>query len=142
MGVLRSSYAQFTLADTKALVAKPATVSWEVAGSLASAGGTALTALDRLQVTEGETVLIHAAAGGVGTFAVQLAVARGAKVISTASGRNDERLREFGAVPVTYGEGLRTARSARYDAHRTPSPDHGDHPAQRGDSPATPPPAW
>lgn len=100
------SYAQFTLADTKALVVKPATVSWEVAGSIASAGGTALTALDRLQVTEGETVLIHAAAGGVGTFAVQLAVARGAKVIGTASERNHDRLREFGAIPVTYGEGL------------------------------------
>ncbi|QYN33782.1 NADP-dependent oxidoreductase [Pseudonocardia sp. DSM 110487] len=103
---LTGSYAQFALADSGALVAKPATVPWEVAGSLASGGGTAWTALDRLKVTEGETVLIHAAAGGVGTFAVQLAVARGARVIGTAGERNHDRLREFGAIPVTYGEGL------------------------------------
>jgi NADPH:quinone reductase-like Zn-dependent oxidoreductase len=103
---LTGSYAQFALADSGALVAKPATVPWEVAGSLASGGGTAWTALDRLKVTEGETVLIHAAAGGVGTFAVQLAVARGARVIGTASERNHDRLREFGAIPVTYGEEL------------------------------------
>jgi NADPH:quinone reductase-like Zn-dependent oxidoreductase len=75
---LTGSFAQFALADPGALIAKPATVPWDVAGSLASAGGTAWTALDRLKVTESETVLIHAAAGGVGTFAVQLAVARGA----------------------------------------------------------------
>ncbi|MET8163775.1 NADP-dependent oxidoreductase [Streptomyces sp. NPDC005329] len=103
---LTPSYAQFALADPAALVAKPASLSWEVAGSLAGAGGTALTALDRLKVTEGETVLIHAASGGVGTFAVQLAVARGAKVIGTASERNHDLLRRLGAVPVTYGEGL------------------------------------
>ncbi|MET8276601.1 MULTISPECIES: NADP-dependent oxidoreductase [unclassified Streptomyces] len=103
---LTPSYAQFALADPAALVAKPASVSWEVAGSLAGAGGTALTALDRLKVTEGETVLIHAASGGVGTFAVQLAVARGAKVIGTASERNHDLLRQLGAVPVTYGERL------------------------------------
>ena len=103
---LTGSYAQFTLAEAGALAVKPATVPWEVAGSLAGAGGTAVTALDRLRIAEGETVLIHAAAGGVGSFAVQLAVARGAKVIGTASERNHGRLREFGAVPVTYGEGL------------------------------------
>ena len=103
---LTGSYAQFTLAEAVALAVKPATVPWEVAGSLAGAGGTAVPALDRLRIAEGETVLIHAAAGGVGSFAVQLAVARGAKVIGTASERNHGRLREFGAVPVTYGEGL------------------------------------
>lgn len=103
---LIGSYAQFALADAGALVAKPATVPWEVAGSFAGAGSTAWTALDQLKVTEGETVLIHAAAGGVGTFAVQLAVARGTRVIGTASERNHDRLREFGAIPVTYGEGL------------------------------------
>ena len=55
----------------------------------------------------GETLLIHAAAGGVGTFAVQLAVARGARVIGTASEANFEYLRSIGAEPVSYGEGLR-----------------------------------
>ncbi|MGO4747229.1 zinc-binding dehydrogenase [Streptomyces sp. 2MCAF27] len=49
---------------------------------------------------------LAAAVGGVGTFAVQLAVARGARVIGTASERNHEQLRSFGVEPVTYGKGL------------------------------------
>jgi NADPH:quinone reductase-like Zn-dependent oxidoreductase len=100
------AYAQAAVADAAALVSKPATVSWEAAGVLAGSGGTAWTVLDRLKVGKGETLLIHAAAGGVGTFAVQLAVARGARVIGTASEGNHEQLRSLGAIPVTYGEGL------------------------------------
>ena len=100
------AYAQAAVADITALVLKPATVPWEVAGTLAGSGGTAWTVLNRLNVTKGETLLIHAAAGGVGTFAVQLAVARGARVIGTASEANHEQLRSLGAIPVTYGEGL------------------------------------
>lgn len=100
------SYAQSALADPAALVARPASVPWEVAGTLAGTGITAWVALDKLKVTEGETLLVHAAAGGVGTFAVQLAVARGARVIGTASEPNHEQLRSLGAEPVTYGEGL------------------------------------
>ncbi|MER6957635.1 NADP-dependent oxidoreductase [Streptomyces sp. NPDC000618] len=103
---LTPSYAQFALADPAALVAKPASVAWEVAGSIVGAGSTAWGVLDRLKVTEGETLLVHAAAGGVGTFAVQLAVARGARVIGTASEGNHEQLRSLGAEPVTYGPGL------------------------------------
>ncbi|MFC4069975.1 NADP-dependent oxidoreductase [Actinoplanes subglobosus] len=53
-----------------------------------------------------ETVLIHGAAGGVGGVAVQLAVARGATVIGTASAANHDYLRSLGAIPVAYGEGL------------------------------------
>jgi NADPH:quinone reductase-like Zn-dependent oxidoreductase len=79
------AYAQLAIADAAALVSKLAAVPWDVAGTLAGSGGTACAALERLSVTEGETLLIHAAAGGVGTFAVQLAVARGARVIGTAS---------------------------------------------------------
>ncbi|MFJ9711726.1 NADP-dependent oxidoreductase [Streptomyces sp. NPDC101234] len=103
---LTPSYAQFALADPAALVARPSTVPWQVAGALAGAGGTAWAVLERLKVTEGETVLIHAAAGGVGTFAVQLAVARGARVIGTAGERNHGLLRDLGALPVTYMPGL------------------------------------
>ncbi|ANS70420.1 zinc-binding alcohol dehydrogenase [Streptomyces lincolnensis] len=103
---LTPSFAHSALADPAKLAAKPATVSWAVAGSVAVAGGTASAVLDRLKVGDGETVLIHAAAGGVGTFAVQLAVARGARVIGTARERNHGLLRGLGAVPVTYGEGL------------------------------------
>ncbi|MFD8007897.1 NADP-dependent oxidoreductase [Streptomyces mirabilis] len=100
------SYAQSALADPAALVAKPASVPWEVAGSLAGPGITAWEVLDKLEIAKGETLLVHAAAGGVGTFAVQLAVARGARVIGTASEGNHEQLRSFGAEPVTYGAGL------------------------------------
>ncbi|MEV4016827.1 NADP-dependent oxidoreductase [Nonomuraea angiospora] len=100
------SYAQFALADPAALVAKPASVPWEVAGTLAGAGITAWEALNKLKVTRGETLLVHAAAGGVGTFAVQLAVDRGVHVIGTASEGNHEQLRSLGVKPVTYGKGL------------------------------------
>ncbi|MEV5847486.1 NADP-dependent oxidoreductase [Streptomyces sp. NPDC051985] len=103
---LTPSYAQFALADPAALISKPGTVPWHAAGALAGAGGTAWAVLERLKVTEGETVLIHAAAGGVGTFAVQLAAARGARVIGTAGERNHGLLRDLGALPVTYGPGL------------------------------------
>ncbi|WP_250286027.1 NADP-dependent oxidoreductase [Frankia sp. CiP1_Cm_nod2] len=103
---LTASYAQFALADPAALVAKPAEVPWETAGSLAGAGGTAWKVLELLAVTAGETLLIHAAAGGVGVLAVQLAVARGVRVIGTASESNHELLRSIGAIPVTYGDGL------------------------------------
>ncbi|WP_329388036.1 NADP-dependent oxidoreductase [Streptomyces sp. NBC_01716] len=100
------SYAQFALADPAALVAKPASVPWEVAGTLAGTGITAWEVLNKLKVAQGETLLVHAAAGGVGTFAVQLAVDRGVRVIGTASEGNHEQLRSLGAEPVTYGKGL------------------------------------
>jgi NADPH:quinone reductase-like Zn-dependent oxidoreductase len=103
---LTPAYAQLALADPASLVAKPAEVPWEVAGSLAGAGGTAWNVLEELGVTKGETLLIHAATGGVGTFAVQLAVARGARVIGTAGEQHQEQLRSLGAIPVTYGPGL------------------------------------
>jgi NADPH:quinone reductase-like Zn-dependent oxidoreductase len=62
--------------------------------------------LKQLRVKAGETLLIHGAAGGVGTFAVQIAAAHGVTVIGTASERNHEYLRSIGAIPVTYGDGL------------------------------------
>ncbi|WP_018788119.1 NADP-dependent oxidoreductase [Micromonospora sp. CNB394] len=85
---------------------KPAKMSWAEAGVLTASGQTAYTALDELRVGSGDTLLIHAAAGGVGSFAVQLAQARGARVIGTASERNHDYLRSLGATPVTYGPGL------------------------------------
>ncbi|RYF61277.1 MAG: NADP-dependent oxidoreductase [Comamonadaceae bacterium] len=100
------SYAQFALAESASLIRKPTAVPWAVAGSLAAAGGTAWTVLDRLGISAGETLLIHAAAGGVGTFAAQLAVARGARVIGTASEGNHDYLRTIGVEPVAYGDGL------------------------------------
>ncbi|HUZ55338.1 MAG TPA: zinc-binding dehydrogenase [Streptosporangiaceae bacterium] len=69
-------------------------------------GATAWHGLVATGVSDGETVLIHGGAGGVGIMAVQLAVARGATVIATASPARHEFLRELGAVPVAYGPGL------------------------------------
>lgn len=103
---LTPALSESALADPANLVTKPADISWEVAGSLAGAGGTAWTVLNLLEIRAGETLLVHAAAGGVGTFAVQLAVARGARVIGTASDSNFDYLRSLGAEPVRYGSGL------------------------------------
>ncbi|MFL0239131.1 NADP-dependent oxidoreductase [Mycobacterium sp. SMC-17] len=100
------SFADLALAEAAELVRKPEGVSWEVAGSLAGAGGTAYTVLKKLGVKAGDTLLVHAAAGGVGTFAVQLAKAQGVNVIGTAGESNHEYLRSLGATPVTYGDGL------------------------------------
>ncbi len=100
------SYATSALATAGALLAKPAGLPWEVAAGLGGAGGTAWKVLERLAVSEDDTLLVHAAAGGVGTFAVQLAVARGARVIGTAGTANHDLLRSWGAIPVTYGDGL------------------------------------
>ncbi|MCS7475596.1 NADP-dependent oxidoreductase [Umezawaea endophytica] len=85
---------------------KPAAWSWEEAGGAAGAVETATRVLDRLVVGAGHTLLVQGAAGGVGTVAVQLAVARGARVIGTASERNHDLLRSLGAEPTTYGTGL------------------------------------
>jgi NADPH:quinone reductase len=57
-------------------------------------------------VHQGDTVLIHGGAGGVGVMAVQLAVARGATVVATASPGRHDFLRQLGAIPVAYGDGL------------------------------------
>jgi NADPH:quinone reductase-like Zn-dependent oxidoreductase len=100
------AYTTAALANAEALVPRPAGLPWEVAAGLGSAGGTAWKVLERLGVRAGETLLVHAAAGGVGTFAVQLALARGVRVIGTAGERNHDLLRGYGAIPVLYGDGL------------------------------------
>ncbi|MFD6093015.1 NADP-dependent oxidoreductase [Oerskovia sp. NPDC060338] len=98
--------AELVAAPVRTLARKPSSWTWEQAAGAPLAGLTALQTIDRAGVTSGQTVLVHAAAGGVGSMAVQIAVARGARVIGTASERNHEYLRSLGAEPVTYGEGL------------------------------------
>ncbi|MGV9271620.1 NADP-dependent oxidoreductase [Kitasatospora sp. NPDC003701] len=100
------SHAEFVTVDGSQLVPKPAGMPWEQAGSLSASGQTAHVALTQLGVGPGDTVLVHGASGGVGTVAVQLARAWGATVIGTASERNHDYLRELGAIPVAYGDGL------------------------------------
>ena len=85
---------------------KPESLSFEQAAGLLLVGGTAWHLLTNTDVGTGDTVLIHGASGGVGLMAVQLAVARGAKVIATASPARHDQLRGYGAEPVAYGEGL------------------------------------
>jgi NADPH:quinone reductase-like Zn-dependent oxidoreductase len=88
------------------LVVKPPQLSFPAAAALVAAGQTASGALTQLGVTAGDVLLVHAAAGSVGTVAVQLARLAGATVIGTASPANHEYLRELGAVPVAYGDDL------------------------------------
>jgi enoyl reductase len=106
LGPVPGGYADTVIADPALLAAKPASLSWAKAGVLSASGQTASTALELLNLAEGETLLLHAAAGGVGQFAIQLATARGARVIGTASEQNHEFVRSLGAVPVAYGPGL------------------------------------
>jgi NADPH:quinone reductase-like Zn-dependent oxidoreductase len=103
----RGTYAELVSAPVRTLGRKPARLSWAEAGGLPLAGLTAYQALVKaLGVNEDDTVLIHAASGGVGSFAVQIALARGARVIGTAGPRNHDHLRSLGAEPVAYGPGL------------------------------------
>ena len=101
-----AGYSEQVIVDASDVGHKPASLSFEQAAGLLLAGGTAWHLLTATRVGEGDTVLIHGAGGGVGLFAVQLAVARGAKVIGTASPARHEQLRGYGATPVAYGDGL------------------------------------
>ncbi|MEV5551503.1 NADP-dependent oxidoreductase [Streptomyces sp. NPDC052309] len=108
------AYAEFVAAHVRMLALKPAALTWEQAAGVPLAGLTAYQAIKRVGVGAGDTVLVHAAAGGVGSLGVQIAVALGARVIGTASARNHDFVRGLGAEPVTYGPGLvdRVARLA------------------------------
>ena len=105
--VEHGTYAELVSAPVRTLARKPSALDWAQAGGLPLAGLTAYQALVRaLRLRTGETVLVHAAAGGVGHLAVQIAVALGARVIGTAGPRNHDYLRGLGAEPVAYGDGL------------------------------------
>lgn len=86
--------------------AKPASMSWTEAGAAGTSIETATRALDLLGVRDGATLVVDGAAGGVGSVAVQLAVARGARVIGTGRAESFEFIAGLGATPVEYGEGL------------------------------------
>ncbi len=93
--------AELVPAPERTVTAKPASLSFEEAAAIPLAGLTAYQALtEALEVRAGERVLVHAASGGVGHLAVQIAVALGAEVVATASGRNHDFLRGLGASEV------------------------------------------
>ena len=98
--------AELLVAPAANTIIKPAELAWEPAGALSSGGQTADTILEMLSVGPSDTLLVHAAAGGVGTLAVQLARQRGAQVIGTGSPDSHDHIRSPGATPVTYGRGL------------------------------------
>ncbi|UGT42372.1 NADP-dependent oxidoreductase [Nocardia yamanashiensis] len=106
IGRAEGAYAGVVTLPAAKTVPKPAELSWEVASGLLSTGGTAVHLLAATRVAAGDTVLVHGAAGSVGALAAQLAVARGARVIGTASAGRHERLRGYGVEPVEYGPGL------------------------------------
>ncbi|WP_413755381.1 NADP-dependent oxidoreductase [Streptomyces sp. MMBL 11-3] len=100
------SYAQYALADASVLAPKPAGLEWTRAAALPVASDGAERVLDLLDIKAGETLLIHGASGALGTVAVQLAVARGARVIGTAGPANQDYVTSLGATALVYGEGL------------------------------------
>jgi NADPH:quinone reductase-like Zn-dependent oxidoreductase len=114
----RASHAELVLVEQDNLVPRPPSLPWEQAGALFVTGTTAYAVIRAVALGEGDTVVISAAAGGVGTIAVQLARLRGARVIGLASEPHHEWLTEHGVIPVTYGDGA--AERIRRAAGREP----------------------
>jgi len=116
----RASQAELVVVDAGHLTAKPPAVPWEVAGALFVVGTTAWAAVHAVAPEKGETVVVAGAAGGVGTLAVQLAGEAGARVVGLASKPHHDWLRDHGAVPVAYGDGvadrIRAAAGGTVDA--------------------------
>lgn len=104
--VAGGTYAEYVTVPVSAIAHVPDGVDDDQAAGLPLAGLTALRCLERLELSNQDTLLIHAASGGVGRIAAQLAVHTGATVIGTAGEQNHQRLREMGVTPVEYGDGL------------------------------------
>jgi NADPH:quinone reductase-like Zn-dependent oxidoreductase len=92
--------AEYAVLPADAVVAKPANLTFNEAAALPLAGAAALAAVDAAALQQGQTVLIAGAGGGVGSFAIQLAVGRGATVIATGLPEDADRLRALGASKV------------------------------------------
>jgi NADPH:quinone reductase-like Zn-dependent oxidoreductase len=100
-------YAELVAADVRTLAAKPNTLSWEQAAALPLAGLTAYRAIvHALHISDTDILLIHGAAGGVGSLAAQIALARGATVVGSAAKTDAEYLTSLGARPVHYEHDL------------------------------------
>lgn len=105
-GARNLAVADYVVAAADTLVPKPEALPFEVAGSLSVAARTAAATVRYLALTAADTVLVSAAAGGVGVLAVQLARRAGATVVGTASEANHAFLTDLGVIPVAYGDGL------------------------------------
>ena len=100
----QNTQAEYAVLD--AWAAKPPSTNWAVAAAAGVAGEASERGLRLLGVKAGDTIFVDGGAGGVGAVAVQMAVARGARVIASASEANQGYLREIRAIPVRYGEGV------------------------------------
>ena len=100
----QNTQAEYAVLD--AWAAKPPSVDWAVAAAAGVAGETSERGLRLLEVKAGDTLFVDGGAGGVGAVTAQMALARGAKVIASAGEANQDYLREIGAIPVRYGQGL------------------------------------
>lgn len=103
-GTGRNTDAQFAVLD--AWAAKHPSVDWPVAAAAGVAGETAERVVRLLGVASGDTIFIDGGAGGVGAVTIQLAVARGLHVVASAGQDDQDYLREIGATPVLYGDGV------------------------------------
>jgi NADPH:quinone reductase-like Zn-dependent oxidoreductase len=103
-GLGQHTQAEYAVLD--AWAAKAPSVDWAVAAAAGVAGETSERGLRLLDVTAGDTLFVDGGAGGVGAVAVQMALARSAQVIASSSEANLDYLRELGALPVRYGEGV------------------------------------
>jgi NADPH:quinone reductase-like Zn-dependent oxidoreductase len=118
LGKGQNTQAEYAVLDSWAV--KPSSVDWAVAAAAGVAGETGERGLRLLDVKAGDTLFVDGGAGGVGAVAVQMAIARGAGVIASSSEANHAYLREIGATPVLYGEGIvgrvRSAAGGQVDA--------------------------
>jgi NADPH:quinone reductase-like Zn-dependent oxidoreductase len=111
----RASQAELVVVASENLTPRPPDVPWDAAGALFVAGATAWAAVRAVAPAAGELVVISGAAGGVGTIAVQLAGNAGATVIALASEAHHPWLRDHGAIPVSYGDGVKELISSAAD---------------------------
>jgi NADPH:quinone reductase-like Zn-dependent oxidoreductase len=116
----RGQHTQAEYAVLDSWAGKPPSVDWAVAAAAGVAGETGERGVRLLDINAGDTVFIDGGAGGVGGVAVQMALSRGARVIASASEANQDYLREIGAIPVRYGDGVadrvRAAAGGQVDA--------------------------
>lgn len=105
-GMAGDTLADYIVIPADQALPKPEGLSWDLAGGLGVVGRTAVASVRSLRLGPHDTVLVSAAAGGVGVIASQLAVAAGATVVGTASPANHEFLAALGVIPVAYGPGL------------------------------------
>lgn len=116
----RASHAEFAVVPAENLTHRPAEVPWDAAGALFVAGSTAYACVRAVSLSDGDTVVVAGAAGGVGSLTVQLAREAGARVFGLAGEQNHQFLSGLGVIPVAYGEGvedrLREVSGGKIDA--------------------------